>query len=169
MLSSTARDEVVRKLQTKVGHPIDEAKLSPGTRQAITNLSVFQRHLFVISEVLNGEQGRVEHSTLLTLTSKIHKDREIERHVKEIRGLQTELDAKISEISTQIIAEEKATLAGQPLPEREGGIEAVELKCPSCGAVLPMPTGRFVRCQYCNATLSIQDMSPQIKSMIQSI
>jgi LSD1 subclass zinc finger protein len=169
MLSSTAREAVVRKLQAKVGHPIDEAKLSPGTSQAIANLSVFQRHLFVISKILNGEQGRVEHSTLLTLTSKIHKDREIERHVEEIRGLQAELDAKISEIATQITAEEKAILAGQPLPEREGGIEAVELKCSSCGAVLPMPTGRFVRCQYCNATLSIQDVSPQIRSMIQNI
>jgi hypothetical protein len=169
MLSSTAREEVIRKLQAKVGHPIDEAQLSPGTKQAITNLAVFQRHLFVISEILNGEQGRLEHSALLIVTSKVHKDREIERHVAEIHSLQTDLDAKMLELSKQILAEEKAILAGEPLPQRQGGTEAVELKCPSCGAVLPMPTGRFVRCQYCNATLSIQDIGPQIRSMIQNI
>jgi len=169
MLSSTARAEVVRKLEAAVGHPVDEVKLSPQTRQAIANLAVIQRHLYVISEILNGEQGRVEHSALLSLTSKVHRDREVEAHVGEIRDLQKELDGKISEISQQIVAEEKAILAGQPIPEREGGIEAIELKCPSCGAALPMPTGRFVKCQYCNATLSLQDVSPQIKSMIQDI
>ncbi len=118
---------------------------------------------------MNGEQGRIERSPLLGLVSKLHKDREIDSHAAEIRGHQSELDTKISEISSQIVAEEKAVAGGQPIPEREGGTSAIELECPSCGADLPMPTGRFVKCQYCNATISLRDVSPQIKNIIQNI
>ncbi len=169
MLSRTSKEEVLRRLEATVGHPITEEKLSPGMRQALLNLSVFQRHLGVISEIVNGEEGRIEHNAFLVLISKVRKDRVLDAHAKGIQNLQAELAAKISEISLQIIAEEKATLAGQPLPERSGGIEAVELKCPSCGAALPMPTGRFVRCQYCNASLTIEDVSDQIRTLIRNV
>jgi len=169
MLSRTSREEILRKLESKVGYPIEEDRLSMGTRQAITSLADFQRHLFVISEILNGEQGRVERSSLLSFSSKLHKDGEVKAHVDEIKNLQKEIDNKVSEISVQILQEDEARRSGQPPPEREGGIDAVQLKCPTCGAALPMPTGRFVKCEYCNATLSIQDVSSQIKTMIQSI
>ncbi len=156
-------------MESKVGYPIEEDRLSLGTRQAITSLADFQRHLFVISEILNGEQGRVERSPLLSFSSKLHKDREVEAHSDEIKNLQKEIDNKVSEISAQILQEDEARRSGQPPPEREGGIDAIQLKCPTCGAALPMPTGRFVKCEYCNTTLSIQDVSSQIKTMIQSI
>jgi hypothetical protein len=169
MLSSTSRQEVLRRLAVTLGYPIDESSLSPGTRQAITNLSDIQRHLVVISEILRGERRRVERNALLSLSSKLRKDREREEHSNEIKQLQTEIDAKISEISAQVLQEDKARQSGQPPPERQGVMEAVQLKCPNCGASLPMPTGRFVECQYCNATLSIQDVSSQIRSMIQGI
>ena len=90
-------------------------------------------------------------------------------HRAEVRSLQTEIDNKISEISTQILQEDEARSTGLPPPERRGGLNAVELKCPNCGAALPMPTGRFVRCEYCSSPLSIQDVSSQIRSLIQSI
>jgi hypothetical protein len=169
MLSRTSRQEILRKLEFSVGYPINEEELSMGTRQAITNLADFQRHLFVISEILSGEQGRVERSVILSFSSRLRKDEEMDAHSDEIHKLQKEIDDKISEISTQIRQEDKARQSGQPPPERSGGIEAVELKCPNCGAVLPMPTGRFVKCEYCDATISIQDVSSQIREMIQSI
>jgi len=169
MLSRTSREEILRKLESKVGYTIEEDRLSLGTRQAITSLADFQRHLFVISEILNGEQGRVERSPFLSFSSKLYKDREVEAHTDEIKNLQREIDNKVSEISAQILQEDEARRKGQPPPEREGGIDAFQLKCPTCGAALPMPTGRFVKCEYCNATLSIQDVSSQIKTMIQSI
>jgi hypothetical protein len=169
MLSRTSRQEILRKLEVKVGYPIDEEKLSMGTRQAISNLADFQRHLLVISEILNGEQGRVDRSVILSFSSKLRKDGEMELHADEIGKLQKEIDDKISEISNQIRQEDKARQSGQPLPERSGGTDAIQLKCPACGAVLPMPTGRFVKCEYCDATISIQDVSSQIKQMIQSI
>jgi DNA-directed RNA polymerase subunit RPC12/RpoP len=169
MLSRTSRQEILRKLEAKVGHPIDERDLSLGSRQAITNLADIQRHLLVISEILYGEQNRVEHSVLLSFSSRLHKDKEIKVHADEIRMLQTEIDNKISELSSQILQEFKAIQSGQPPPERLGGIDAIQLKCPTCGAILPMPTGRFVKCEYCDSVLSIQDVSSQIKSIIQKI
>ena len=169
MLSTTSRQEVIRRLGVNLGYPVNEANLSSGTRQAITNLSLVQRNLFVISEILRGERSRVERNVLLSLSSRLRKDRERDAHTNEVKQLQAEIDSKISEISTQILQEDKARQSGQPLPERQGVVEAVQLKCPNCGAALPMPTGRFVECQYCGATLSIEDVSSQIRSMIQGI
>jgi len=169
MLSRASKEEILRKLEAKVGHPVTEEGLSPGNRRAIANLAEIQRNLFAISEVLSGERSRIQQSALLSLSSKLHKDTEMEMHVAEVKSLQTEIDNKISEISAHIVQEEEARSSGIPPPERQGGLGAVELKCPNCGAALPMPNGRFVKCEYCSATLSIQDVSSQIKSMIQSI
>jgi len=169
MLSQVSRKEIVRRLEVRVGHPLDDGALSPGTKQAITELASVQRHLFIISEVLKGEQSRLEKSTILRLSSKIHRDRELEAHSEEIVKLQAEINAKVSEISSRILQEDRASQTGEPLPDRQRSGEPVQLKCPTCGAALPMPTGRFMKCQYCNSALSIQDVSEQIATMIRSI
>jgi len=169
MLSQASKEEVLRKLEVKAGHPVSEEGLSPGTRRAIANLAEIQRNLLAISEILSGEESRIQRSILLSLSSRLHKDREMEMHRAEVNSLQAEVDNKISEISAQILQEDEARKSGLPPPEGHGGLDAVELKCPNCGAVLPMPTGRFVKCEYCSTTLSIQDVSSQIRSMIQRI
>lgn len=169
MLSRTARQEILRKLEVKAGSPIDEGKLTAETRRAIGNLADFQRHVFVISEILNGEVGRVENSALLSISSRVRKDKEIAAHSSEIAQLQKEIDAKVAELSAQINAEVEAVGSGKPPPGRQGGLEAARLKCPSCGAALQIPTGRYLKCEYCNSTLSIQDVSAQMKDMIRSI
>ena len=169
MLSSSSREEILRKLDSRAGFPVDEKKLSTGTRQAVANLAIVQRHLSVVSEILGGEQSRVEENAVLSLASKVHRDKEIALHVAEIEALQEEISNKISEVSDRILEEEKARESGQPPPLREGGVEAVQLKCPDCGAPLPVPTGRFTKCRYCDSTVSIQDVSSQIRTMIQSI
>jgi ribosomal protein S27AE len=169
MLSRTSKEEVLRRLEAKSGHPIDEKGLSPSTRRAISSLAEVQRRLYVISEILNGERGRIEGSTVLSLASRVMNDKEVAAHVKEVESIQAELDNKATEISEQVVLEEKARATGQPPPEWKGGLEAVQLKCPACGASLTMPTGRFTKCGYCGSTMSIQDVSSQIKSMIQGI
>jgi len=169
MLSRASKEVILRKLEAKVGHPVSEEGLSPGTRRAIANLAEIQRNLFAISEVLNGEQSRVQRSALLSLSSKLRRDTETKMHGAEVKSLQTEIDNKISEISAQILREDEARSSGLPPPERQGGLDAVELRCPNCGAALPMPNGRFVKCEYCSAILSIQDVSSQIRNMIQRI
>ena len=169
MLSRVSRQEIIRRIEAGVGHPIDEGVLSNGTRQAISELAVFQRHLFIISEVLRGEQSRLEQSAILRLSSKMHRDREPEVHAKEIAKLQAEINSKVSEVSTQVLQEDKARQSGEPMPDRQRSGEPVQLKCPTCGAALPMPMGRFMQCQYCNSALSIQDVSQQMVTMIRNI
>jgi len=169
MLSRASRQEVLRKLEAKVGHPIDEANQTPDTRQAITNLTEIQRNLFAIAGILDGEESRIKQNALLSLSSRLRKDNEMKMHATEVKTLQQEIDNKISEIAEHVLKEEEAIRSGSLPPKREGGLEAIELKCPNCGASLPMPTGRFVKCEYCETTLSIQDVSSQIKEMIQSI
>lgn len=172
MLSQTSRQEIVRKINSKTGYPIKEENLTQPTRQAITNLAIVQRHLYVVTELLRGEQSRIDRSLILRAASRLGRDSEkVERSnlANEIAKLQSEIDNKISDISNQILGEEKARQSGLPAPEYKGELEAVQLKCPACGSSLPMPTGRFVRCQYCEAMLSIQEVSSQISSMIQKI
>lgn len=169
MLSRTSRQEILRRLEAKAGFQIDEGRLTVETRQAIGILADFQRHLFVITEILNGEEGRVEDSVLLTLASRVRKDEEIAAHSGEIAKLQGEIDAKVDELSKQIAGEAEALRKGSPPPERKGRLQTAKLECPSCGAELPIPTGRYVRCEYCNSTVSIQDVSGQMKELIRKI
>lgn len=172
MLSQNSRQEILRRIYSKVGYTIDEVNLTPATRQAITNLATMQRHLLVITELLEGENSRIERNALLRLASKVGKDSEKDERTKlaeEISKLQLEVDAKVSELSDRVLKEENARQAGQPPPEHGGSFEIAQLKCPTCGASLPLPTGGFVKCQYCSATLTIQEVSTQMKSMIQSI
>ena len=172
MLSQTAKQEILRKINLKVGFQVSEKDTTPATRLAITNLATIQRHLFVITEILRGEKGRIEGSFILRVASKVGKDSERaekDQLVSEIAKLQVDIDNKISDIAGQVIAEENARHAGTAPPVYKGQVEAVELKCPSCGATLPMPTGSLVQCQYCKATVSIQDVSSQLKSIIKGI
>ncbi|MGD1054895.1 MAG: hypothetical protein ABR867_02295 [Nitrososphaerales archaeon] len=172
MLSQNSRQEILNRIYSKIGFTVNEADLTPATRQGITNLAMMRRHLLVITELLEGENSRIERSTLLRLASKTGKDSERRERAKlaeEISKLQLEVDAKVSELSDRILKEENARQAGQPAPEYGGNLEVAQLKCPTCGAALPLPTGRFFKCQYCSAALTIQEVSSQMKSMIQKI
>jgi hypothetical protein len=169
MLARTSRSEILHKLESRVGYPIAEQNLSPATRQAITSLANIQRHLFVMSEILEGERGRVRSNALLSLGSRLRRDKDMDKHADEIAMLEKEMNNKVLELSAHIAQEDMARQMGQPAPVRDGGADPVELKCPNCGASLPLPTARFVKCEYCGTTLSIQDVSSQIRTFIQKI
>ena len=172
MLSRLSRQEILRKIDYRIGYPVREEHLTPSLRQAITNLATGQRHLFVDTEILRGENSRMERSVVLQAATKqgMDSDKTERAALKdEIGKLQADIDAKVSDLANQIVAEENARISGSPLPEYKGKPELVELKCPSCGAALPLPTGRFTTCKYCGASLTIQDVSSQLKTMIQGI
>lgn len=172
MLSQTSRQEILRRISSKTGFLFNEADLTPATRQAITALAAMQRHLSMMTELLEGENSRIKRSLLLRVASKLGEDSERKERATlavEIGKLQVEVDAKVTELADRIVKEESARQAGQPPPEHGGTLMIAQLKCPSCGAALPLPTGRFTKCQFCGATLSIEEVSSQMKSIIQSI
>ncbi|HYC26810.1 MAG TPA: hypothetical protein VEB67_02165 [Nitrososphaerales archaeon] len=172
MLSQTSRQEILRRISLKAGYQVREESLTPPTRQAITNLATVQKHLFVVTELLRGEQGRVDRSLVLRAAEKVRKGPESKERADlaaEIGKLQVEIDIKAGELSNQILAEDKARASGVPPPEHIGEVDTVQLKCPNCSAMLPMPTGRYVKCQYCDTVLSVQEVTSQISSMIQKI
>ena len=172
MLSQTARQEILRKINARVGYQVREEVLSPATRQAITNLAIVQRHLFVITEILRGEKSRIEGSTILSFASKMGKDSgKSERAVLslEINRLQFDVDGKVSSLCDQIVAEDIARQSGISPPHYGGKLELMQLKCPGCGASLPIPTSKFFQCAYCKSTFGLQTVTSQISSMIQSI
>lgn len=159
----------MRKLGTQVGHQIDEDALSPELRQAISNMAAVQRHLSIIEEVMRAEDGRIERNALLKLTSRVHKDGQREVQADEIAKIHSELDVKVAEVSTRIMKEDAARASGTPVAARTPEVKAVQLKCPSCSADLPMPTGRFMTCQYCGTAISIQDVGEQMRTAIHGI
>jgi len=172
MLSQTSRQEILRKINVKAGFIVAEETLTPATRQAITNLATVQRHLYIVLEILRGEQSRIDRSTILTAASKIGMGSERAERAAladEVNKLQAEIDNKIGELANQITAEQNAARSGQPPPAYKGSLELVELKCPNCGASFPIPTSQFIQCQFCKTTFTIRDVSAQIRSMIQSI
>jgi len=172
MLSRPSRREILRKLNLKLGYEVSEENLSPGSRQAITNLAAVEKHLSVMTEILRGENSRIESSVVLRAAARLGKQSErSERaaYAVEIDKLHLEIDNKIAQLAEQVIQEDNARQSLQPLPQYKGRAEPLLLKCPSCGADLPMPTGQVVQCQYCKGTLSVQDVSSQIRSMIQSL
>jgi len=172
MLSQTSRQEILRKMTVKAGFVVTEEKLTPATRQAITNLATVQRHLYVVLEILRGEQSRIERSTILTATSKIGMGSERAERAAltdEVKKLQVDIENKIGDLVNQVMAEQNAIQSGQPPPTYKGNLELVQLKCPSCGASLPIPTSQYIQCQFCKTTFTIGEVSAQIRSMIQSI
>ena len=172
MLSQSSRKEIVRRIGEKMGFEVDESNLSPEIRRAITNLAVVQKHLYVVTELLRGEQGRVSSSLVLRAASRAGVDSERgERNQlqAEMTKLQQEVDGKVVELAGQVTKEASAHAAGSQPPPYQGRVELVELKCPGCGASLPMPTGHLVRCTYCSTSLSVQEVSSQISDVIRSI
>ena len=172
MLSQTSRQEILRKINTKTGFVVAEVTLTPATRQAITNLATVQRHLYIVLEILRGEQSRIDRSAILTAASKIGMGSERAERAAladEVNKLQADIDNKIGELVNQITAEQNAAQLGQPPPAYKGTLELVQLKCPNCGASLPIPTSQFIQCQFCKTSFTMRDVSAQIRSMIQSI
>jgi len=171
MLSQASREDILQKLGAMLGYPIKEEDLGAGTRQAITNLAVVQQHLCIITEVLRGENSRIQRSLVLMAAARIGRQaerKERDAQAVEIKNLHLEIDAKLAQLADQVKSENSARLSGQVAPGHAGRLEPLELKCPSCGAALPLPMGRFVTCAYCKTTISIQDLSTQMKAMIQS-
>lgn len=128
MLSQSSRQEILRKIATTVGYQFNEAELTPSTRQAITNLATVQRHLYVITEILRGEQSRIDRSVILSTASRFGKDSEKAEKaalLNEINTLQSEIDSKVGDLAKQVLDEGNARQSGNPPPLYSGKLEVV--------------------------------------------
>ena len=170
MLSEQAKQDVISKINTRLGYDLSEAALSPSMLRAITSLAIVQKHLYVVKMILGAELSRVERHALLRLANKVRPNLEMTVQGDEISRLQTDIDSKANDLADRILNDHKAQMSGEALASTQTDKPIVtELKCVSCGAQLPIPTARFVKCRYCGTTFSITELAPQLKSMIQSI
>lgn len=179
MLIDVARQAVIEGINQKVGYPVIQNELSPEIRQSIEGLAIIQKNLYVMREVLNGERSRIQNNAIRSFLSKHIKNREINDEINQVGVLQSEINKKITEISDRIqntkytsqkgVSIGSISLSSQKEQDEKVGVNLIVLKCPSCGATLPMPTSQFVECEYCESTISIQDFGLQFKSMIQSL
>jgi len=99
--------------------------------------------------------------------------RELNATLQEISTIEDKISSKINELSGRILREQKIGWVRQNIPVEEISqipeSQILELRCPNCGASLPLPTGSFVQCPYCGTVLSIKDIGLQIKALIDSI
>jgi DNA-directed RNA polymerase subunit RPC12/RpoP len=168
MLSQSAKREILRRISVHIGYEVREGDLSPDIRRAVTSLASVLKHLSFLTELQRGEKTRIEGSVALRTASKLvgRKDENVALD-QEISKLHTELEAKIAEVSERILGAERKT----PVPPGDAPVGAglVQLKCPRCGAPVQLPSGSYLKCQYCGATLLLEEMSSQISSAIRGI
>lgn len=170
MLSNQAKLEIMNRLSFKVGYTISEASLSPEIRKKITILTSVQRSFYIIQEISRGERARVNGSVVLRIASKLHSTKDASELVHQIEELNTEIENKINDISKQILTNETSESINETLDGIADGTKGViELTCTKCGAPLPLPTGKFLKCSYCGEGLFIQDITPQLRSIVKRI
>jgi len=98
---------------------------------------------------------------------------ELTTNLQEISSIEDKISSKIDELSERITKEQKLGWIKQNIPMEKTSFTSepmiLELRCPKCGASLPMPTTNFIQCKYCGTILTIKDIGSQIKSLIESI
>ena len=97
---------------------------------------------------------------------------EIAANIREIAMLEESIASKIDELTQRILKEQKLRWIKRALPAEQlisKPLRVLEIRCPNCGAKLPIPSAPFIRCPYCSTTLSVQEIGLQIKSLIESV
>ncbi len=168
MISQSSRREILRRISVYVGYEVREQDLSPETRRAVISLANALKHITFLTELQRSEKARIEGSLVLKAASRLAGRNDGNAALnQEISKLHSELEAKIVEVSQRILGEERKT----PLAAGDAstGVDLVELKCPKCGAPVSLPSGRYLKCQYCGATLLLEEISSQISGAIRGI
>lgn len=179
MLIDVARQAVIDGISKKLGYSVPQNDLPPDIKQSIESLADVQKNLYIMREVLNGERSRIQNNSIRSFISKHRPNKEINEHVNIVDGLQEDINNKVSELSDRIrkntaTLEMRAKIVPNSSPAQSINSSKTDpslkvLKCPTCGAPLPMPTSQFIKCKYCSSTISIQDFGLQLKSMIDSL
>jgi len=95
---------------------------------------------------------------------------ELNKLFEEINSIETKVFEKIDELSHRVLNELKIVWVAQNVPLFQSrGLVVVELRCPNCGAPLPMPSSSTIRCKYCGTVITIRDVGLQLKSLIDTI
>jgi hypothetical protein len=163
-----ARKQVLRMLGEECGYEIPEYKLSGATRRSIAEVAATFRHLLALKELVLLER---ENDARLAsrLDRRLHgkKDTEIEKNLLVIVQMRNNLDGKIKELADRITAElssPSVVAAGSPENLQDAHMVLKALKCSSCGANLPIPSGSVARCKYCGSSYTIEEYLDRLGS-----
>jgi ribosomal protein S27E len=170
MLSSKVRAEILTKLSQKIGYPVNEQSLPVDVKRGISILVAVEKDLSVIQEIYRAERGRVRNSLVLSLSARIHTNKEDTTLLDQITKLRADIETKLTVLANRIVTSEisKETVGNSKIKENEPS-QIIELKCPKCGAPLPTLTSNQFKCSYCGATLVMGDLTVQLSSMVSSI
>jgi len=201
-----ARKEILNRIGEKVGFVVEEGKLSPTTRQAITSLASIWRYAIFMKQLAMATRTRAEQIktyrllmgaggfilaimlatidaslfiiTLLVTIGLIYylgkqykiTSEELNKLLEEVNSIEAKVFEKINELSQRVQNELKMGWITQNIPAPHSrGPAVVELRCPNCGAPLPMPSSSTIQCKYCGAVITIRDIGLQLKSLIDTI
>ena len=201
-----ARREILNRIGEKIGFVVEEGKLSPTTRQAITSLANIWRYTIFMKQLAMTTRTRAEKTrtyrllvgaggivlaitlasidvslfiiTLLITIGLIYylgkeyqkTSEELNKLLEEINSVEKKVFEKIDELSHRVQNELKMGWITQSVPTPQShGPTVVELRCPNCGAPLPMPTSSTIQCKYCGTVITVRDIGFQLKSLIDTI
>ena len=165
-----AKKDIFERLSERVGFELVESSLSAPLRTSIYTLAHVERSLYAIRQIYYAELDNSQ-NFLSRFASKrtrlgIEKDRE------EVERLKTAVADKIEDLSKRILSEhaiKENTVVPNSNSILTNSAQLVTLKCPNCGAGLPMPATEFVKCDYCGSTLTMQNLQAQLSSILQGI
>ncbi len=166
----TAKKDILERLSERVGFEVIESSLSAPLRTSINTLAHVERSLYAVRQIYYAEVDNSQNFLSRFASKKtklgIEKDRE------EVERLKSAVDNKIENLSERILSEhgikENAMVPNtNSIPTNTA--QLVTLKCPNCGAGLPMPATEFVKCDYCGSTLTMQNLQAQLSSILQGI
>lgn len=165
-----AKKDILERLSERVGSEVTESSLSAPLRNSVNTLAHVERSLFAIKQIYYAELDNSQNflSRFVSRRAKLG----IERDREEVERLKAAVENKIEDISKRILS--KSTLrenAAVPAADRSStdATQYVSLKCPNCGAGLPIPSTEFVKCDYCGSTLTMQNLQIQLSSILQRI
>ena len=159
---------IMDRINQKIGYSVAESSLSPALRRSITNLAQVQRSLYTIRQIYFAELNRSNQNFITRFASRNDKVT-IERDDQEVQRLKVAVDSKVDELSKRVLMEQtlKQTTSESDIPNNSSAVTA--LKCPNCGASVPLPTDTLVKCNYCGGSLSIQNLQLQLATIVQGI
>lgn len=169
MLLESARKDILERISNKIGYTISESSLSPALRQSITTLAHVERSFDTMRQIYYAEANRSNQNFVTRFASRGDKHA-IERDGQEVQRLKSAIDMKVEDLSKRVLLEQtlKQT-AGETRIQTTDSAALTALKCPNCGASLPLPTNTVVKCGYCGGSLSIQNLQLQLASIVQGI
>lgn len=164
LIDKQVNTDIFSKICDVLGYEIKSESIDPVILLRIKKLAEIKKIVYILSEVIRGENGRVKNHLLLRIGNKINNDQSL--LTVQFEMIQLQINNKIKEIADSIL---KATLQSNIKDGRSGIIhisKSVEINCPSCNSSLLNKGTSILLCEKCGKKLHASEIIPLLENEI---